>query len=461
MSTLVVREYESINIGEPFAATGKTLSRDQAYSLLNLSASLKAGGMRGDAFVLDGRSKLKAQHFVGVVQFGTYQIEIIPKIDGLDHNGARTNLFHMLCRTSRLKIHESEISRLKLQNMTVLEMFISMFCDRLFVEVHRGLVSNYERISDNQTALRGKLLTGLQATLNAFHPERFQCEYDEYTIDTPLNRVLKAAVRKLRRISRDTRNVRRLAELDFTLDAVNDVSVSSLEWHRLHFDRANRRYQSLVAMARLFLRGLTQDLSSGDSDGLGFLIDMNELFEEYIGECIRSVITDRRDSVVLQGPVRSLLQDKASGAEAFRTKPDICCLRDKVPHWIVDTKWKRLDDEKSELGVSQSDVYQMIGYSGIYGVNDVLLLYPYHAKLDGKQGLERTYRIRDQENSCKTERYIHVATVSLADLNKINAQLTALINEITSSGKESTSQDIESQDLSRTSRIQIRTTTEG
>ncbi len=37
----------------------------------------------------------------------------------------------------------------------------------------------------------GALLTGLQATLNAFQPERFQFEFDEFTVDTPLNRVLE------------------------------------------------------------------------------------------------------------------------------------------------------------------------------------------------------------------------------------------------------------------------------
>jgi 5-methylcytosine-specific restriction enzyme subunit McrC len=51
-------------------------------------------------------------------------------------------------------------------------------------------------------------MTGLQATLNAFHPERFQCEYDEFTVDTPVNRVLKAAVRRLRRVTRHDDNAR-------------------------------------------------------------------------------------------------------------------------------------------------------------------------------------------------------------------------------------------------------------
>ena len=37
----------------------------------------------------------------------------------------------------------------------------------------------------------GALLIDLQSTLNAFQPERFQCPFDEFTVDTPLNRVLK------------------------------------------------------------------------------------------------------------------------------------------------------------------------------------------------------------------------------------------------------------------------------
>tara|TARA_R100001224_G_scaffold86572_1_gene55671 strand:- start:6948 stop:7277 length:330 start_codon:yes stop_codon:yes gene_type:complete len=45
---------------------------------------------------------------------------------------------------------------------------------------------------------------------------------------------------------------------------------------------------------------------------------------------------------------------------------------------VIDTKWKALAKEPSDRkrGVSQSDVYQMMAYSRIYGCRNLMLLYP-------------------------------------------------------------------------------------
>jgi 5-methylcytosine-specific restriction enzyme subunit McrC len=390
--------------------------------------SKRLASAKGGLFTHANRTTLKARQFVGVVQLGADAIEVIPKIDGLNDRDARINLFSMLARTRRLEIHEADIARLATQNLNILEIYIRLFCDKLFAEVHRGLVSRYERHADNLPTLRGKLLTGLQATLNAFQPERFQCEFDEFTVDTPLNRVLKAAVRFLRRVTRHSDNARRLAELDFTLEGVRDVTTAALEWHRLHFDRANRRYEPLLSMARMILQNRTQDVTAGDLDGFSLLFDMNELFEEYIGEIARAALTPQGWQVVLQGPSFALLQDADTGAGVFQTKPDITGLRDGKPAWIIDTKWKRLDEEEHNQGIAQADVYQMLGYAHRYEVRDVVLLYPYQAGIDGEAGSHRRFRILGG-GAAKGEQHIHVASVDLRDLRSVPDQLRSILED--------------------------------
>jgi len=427
MTLLTLREHETFAIGETFSGEGKkSVTHAQVDALERLSHRLKAA--KGGLFTHANRTTLKARQYVGVVQLGAEAIEIIPKIDGLDEQGTRTNLFRMLARTRRLEIHEADIARLAAQNLNILEIYIRLFCDKLFAEVHRGLISRYERHADNLPALRGKLLTGLQATLNAFQPERFRCEFDEFTVDTPLNRVLKTTVRFLRRVTRHGDNARRLAELDFALDGVGDVPAAALEWHRLHFDRANRRYASLVAMARLILQNRTQDVTAGGLDGFSLLFDMNELFEEYIGEVTRAVFTPLDWQVALQGPTRYLLQDRESGAQVFQTQPDITGSRNNgKPAWIIDTKWKRLDEQERNQGIAQADVYQMLGYAHRYGVRDVFLLYPHHAEIGRAAGLRRSFRILDGLPGAG-EQFIHVASVELADLASVPEQLSCLLN---------------------------------
>lgn len=425
MSLLTLREHDTFAIGDAFCAEGrKSVTHEQAVALDRLSKRLASA--KGGLFTHANHTTLKARQYVGVVQLGAEAIEVIPKIDGLNDLGARINLFRMLARTRRLEIHEADIARLAAQNLNILEIFIRLFCDKLFAEVHRGLVSRYERHADNLPTLRGKLLTGLQATLNAFQPERFQCEFDEFTIDTPLNRVLKTTVRFLRRVTRHSDNARRLAELDFTLEGVRDVAAAALEWHRLHFDRANRRYEPLLSMARMILQNRTQDVTAGDLDGFSLLFDMNELFEEYIGEVARAAFTTKGWQVVLQGPSHALLQDAGTGAGVFQTKPDITGLRDRKPVWIIDTKWKRLDEDERNQGIAQADVYQMLGYAHRYDVRDVVLLYPHQAGIDGEAGLQRRFRILGG-GSAHGEQFIHVASVDLRDLRSVPDQLRSIL----------------------------------
>ncbi len=431
MSVLTLREHETFSISDAFCAEGKkSVTHDQADALDKLSKHLASA--KGGLFTHANRTTLKARQYVGVVQLGAEAIEVIPKIDGLNDQGARINLFCMLARTRRLEIHEADIARLAAQNLNILEIFIRLFCDKLFAEVHRGLVSRYERHSDNLPTLRGKLLTGLQATLNAFQPERFQCEFDEFTVDTPINRVLKTTVRFLRRVTLHSDNARRLAELDFTLEGVSDVAAAALEWHRLHFDRANRRYEPLLSMARMILQNRTQDVTAGNLDGFSLLFDMNELFEEYIGEVARAALVPQGWQVVLQGPSHALLQDADTGASVFQTKPDITGLRDGKPSWIIDTKWKRLDEEERNQGIAQVDVYQMLGYAHRYDVRDVILLYPHQAGIDGKARLQRSFRIL-RNTPGAAEQFIHIASVELADLSAVQEQLCCLVNTAISS----------------------------
>lgn len=429
MTLLTLREHETFAIGETFSCAGrKSVTHAQVDALERLSQRLKAA--KGGLFTHANRTTLKARQYVGVVQLGAEAIEIIPKIDGLDEQNTRTNLFRILARTRRLEIHEADIARLAAQNLNILEIYIRLFCDKLFAEVHRGLISRYERHTDNLPALRGKLLTGLQATLNAFQPERFRCEFDEFTVDTPLNRVLKATVRFLRRVTRHGDNARRLAELDFALDGVSDVPAAALEWHRLHFDRANRRYASLVAMARLILQNRTQDVTAGCLEGFSLLFDMNELFEEYIGEVARAVFTPLGWQVALQGPTRYLLQDRESGAQVFQTQPDITGSRNGKPMWIVDTKWKRLKEEDRNQGIAQADVYQMLGYAHRYGVRDVFLLYPHHAETFSAAGILRSFRVNAGavgEKTGNSDQYIHVASIDLSDLRAVPDALRTIL----------------------------------
>ena len=61
----------------------------------------------------------------------------------------------------------------------------------------------------------------------------------------------------------------------------------------------------------------------------------------------------------------------------FPLRPDLVLTRrsdDAV--FILDTKWKLLDAQKPNWGISQADMYQMFAYQKKYSAKSVTLLYP-------------------------------------------------------------------------------------
>ncbi|MEL7441142.1 MAG: restriction endonuclease, partial [Pseudomonadota bacterium] len=64
----------------------------------------------------------------------------------------------------------------------------------------------------------------------------------------------------------------------------------------------------------------------------------------------------------------------------FQLKPDLLLTSPDNSKLILDTKWKLIDTEEHNYGLSQSDLYQMFAYGHKYlnGKGDLFLIYPAH-----------------------------------------------------------------------------------
>jgi 5-methylcytosine-specific restriction enzyme subunit McrC len=424
MSTSTITVYEhglggtAITVGEAFASENRTITKSD---VCRLEAFSKQFGVEPFRFV--GPSKLVAQQFVGVIQLGSNAIEILPKIDRISAQGIRKNLISMLAATRKLDTKEIDVAKLSTQNLDLLEIIIRIYCDKFFEQLHKGLVRRYERSDENLKLVKGKVLSSINARLNLGYPERLYCEYDELQEDNPLNRVFKATFRYLLRFSKDRKNQSKLSELIFALDEVSDMPVAQLEWNKISMDRQSSRYELLYSLSKLFLKRESTDVTAGGQAGYSLLFDMNELFEEFIGQKCRALF--RAQKVTLQGPKKYLLTDIDSGQGVFMTKPDISIQAANGRKWIIDTKWKMLDPAKDKDGVQQQDIYQMYAYSHNYRCNDVFLVSPYHDSLAAQPGIYRRFMINSLDDS---DAQIRVATIRIDDLSTVTAQLRSLLD---------------------------------
>lgn len=419
MPVISLREFERLHVGD-LDPERPSVRPEQARQIEGLR---RRHGF--DVFERTGEAMLSASHYVGAVQLGSVTIEVVPKVEGIDGTTMRRNLVAMLSTAYGLEVSVGEVASVATQRFGLLEYLVRLFVNRLFAELHRGLVRRYEAREENLTVLRGRVLIGEQIRRNTIAPERFYCGFEEFTEDNPLNRVLKAALRLLLAFSRNVDNQRSLAELLLAFEAVADVGRRSLPWKEIRIDRLNARYGPCLNLASLFLRQTPPDVTAGSAGGLSVFFDMNVLFEEYIGRVAAKTLRPLGYDVRLQEGRRYLVYDEVAERDAFLLKPDIVGRVGEKPVWIIDTKWKELSQQEAREGVAQADMYQMYAYAQRYECPDVVLMYPHHAGLGPAGGVRRTYTVR-RDDEAGTGR-VRIATVDLTDLRTVPAQVKAVV----------------------------------
>lgn len=421
MAVLRLKEYERIAVGKAFDPALRTVTPSQQQQLERLSERYRV--TRGARVFANGpRGALIAQQFVGVIDLGAHQIEILPKIDAPD-GSIRTRLVRMIAEAWRLDIRAQGSTLTAQTNDTVLEIMIRLYCGQLWSAVRQGLVRRYQPRREDLPVLRGRIDVSHQIRRNLCRPDRLHCRFDEFTADNPLNRALKAALRALARVARGERSARSVGELLLCFDEVADQD--RVDWRGVHIDRLSRRYAPLLEMARVFIDGASPDVLAGNGDGYALLFDMNELFERYVGRQAVRALRPLGFDVTLQKPKRMLALDR-DGAGAFELRPDIVVSDAQGPVAILDTKWKRLLPSQPRDGVASADAYQMGAYSSRYGVERVVLLYPHHDGLGSWVVRRAAYALLEPHGP--PARHVLVSTVDLNDLDAIGGRLAATIS---------------------------------
>ena len=395
----VCREWEELRIGQE-GLSEKEVKQFHVYA--------ERATQRLKATVLTRTSRgLKAEQVVGILQTPGATLEILPKIEGQGDRTTRMALVRMLAVAWDLDLTHGELATLEAQRTDFLECFIRLFAERLLAAVRRGLPRRYLVHTEDLALLRGKIDIVRQLTHLSVRPDRLACRFDELSENTPLNRVLKAAVSRLAHITRSASNARRLAELLSRFEFVGDTSSPLRETVRM--DRTNTAFHGLYRLAKFFLERHWQSTTRGDATtGFSLLFPMNDLFEAFVGRTLRHAIAL---PVHLQhGGRHALVSEK--GGSLFALRPDIV-VDGTDGSIILDTKWKHLEPGDAKIGVKQSDVYQMIAYAHAYKARHLVLIYPLCNGIEGP-GSVRRWKI--PETNCPLD----IVTVDIGQPNSVS-----------------------------------------
>lgn len=408
---------------------------------------------------VQGHKCLRAFQHVGVLRLAPGRtVHIVPKIhrtsgDVSDDSArqALQALLRWLGYAGTLPFHAAERAALETQNPDWFEVMTRFFAENLRSEWRRGPVRAYISEDDDRSP---NLVGRWRVTDQLRRPAEksvFCVTRDEFSGDTPLNRVLRFVCEMLRRRTTDRQNRATLDSVAGEMDAdaitlPHSITLADADPARL-LSRLNNRYAPLLSLARLFLSNRSAELLPGqgaDPETWSFTLDMNRLFEQFVAGfllrhkalCVPSELQDCTILPQTRGKQRYLAtRETPPHRNLFSLEPDIAFHDSHTNTFplLIDTKYKRLDgSERANLGVSQSDLYQMFAYAHRYDCPRVILLYP--ATTESEIGERAIFRFGDSNTTNEPARRVTVASIdtrndlrTAADIARFTVQLQDIL----------------------------------
>lgn len=155
----------------------------------------------------------------------------------------------------------------------------------------RGLLHGYRTEEEALQTVRGRIRFDDQVRRRFGIPLPVEVRYDEFTDDILLNRLVKAAAHRLARLKLRSREAR--GGVAWVAESLTDVSLVTFPRGAVpeaKFNRLNEHYRNVAALARLVLRHGAFEADRGKVRASGFLMDMNNVFQEFVTVALREAL---------------------------------------------------------------------------------------------------------------------------------------------------------------------------
>ena len=345
LSPDALRALDALNAGEPKLSLTIERSRDQA-----------------DYYYLTPGS------VVGAVEAGNLSLLIKPKI-GI---GQLLSLACYAMGKFRPQERDFDFGRDDDSLPDVLALALNAMARQAFA---RGLLHGYLRREEALYTVRGRIRFDAQLRRRFNIPLPVEVRYNEFTEDILANRLVKAAAYRLGGMRlRSTQARSGLAWVAGMLDQVSLKEFPANAVPEVPFDRLNEHYRGVVALSRLILRHSAFEAQRGKVRASGFLMDMNQVFQEFVTVALREEL----------GASERTFGEKGVGylddGKQIHLRPDLTW-RDGNRCWFVgDVKYKKLEGrkagEKEEPGKPPNDdMYQLLAYVTALDLPEGMLIY--------------------------------------------------------------------------------------
>lgn len=338
------------------------------------------------------------------------------------------NIYYLLCYAwNRLEEGETiDVSRLDSTNLV--DLFASVLLAGLNHLLRQGLEQGYEIFNEELTSIRGRVSVAASARRMLLQHGKAHCEYDELTVNTQANRILKSTLRRLACTDGlDSVLKKKVVKVCRDLPDITEIPITRHSFRKIQIYSNSRYYKFLLNVCQIIWDNLLVDESSGSCRFKDFVRDepkMAGLFEKFIYNFIK---IERPEFNVRKEKIRwdATAEDEKELSYLPNMETDIS-VRNKKKTLIIDAKYylNTLGSYYDSESIHSAHLYQLNAYLKNLEARDNqdkeasgLLLYPFSG-----QNLNLKYNILGHS--------VRVKTLDLsAHWKHIKSQLNKIIDE--------------------------------
>jgi 5-methylcytosine-specific restriction enzyme subunit McrC len=252
------------------------------------------------------------------------------------------------------------------ETTSLLDAIVPAFVTHVRSAFRRGLLQGYQAREDTLMSIRGRIRFGDQLRRRQDLPLPVEVQYEEYTEDIAENRLIKAAIERLRHLSLRSAEARQsLRAFELPLAPVQSINYHPQRVPDVTYTRLNEHYRYAVELARLILRSTSFEQHYGTVTATTFLVNMFAVFENFVVIALRNALA-LPERAFPQG--RLIYLDESA---RIRLYPDISWWEDGQCVFVGDVKYKTLNGTDGR----PNDLYQLLAYLNATALRAGLLIY--------------------------------------------------------------------------------------
>ena len=198
------------------------------------------------------------------------------------------NIYHMLAYAFQVLREQGYKSIATEEFHNVAELCAAILCKGVSGQLKRGLGREYIEQTEALSTVRGRIDISESIKTQSIHKQQLVCSYDEFSVDSYLNRILKTTMELLLRADIAKTRKKELKKLLVFFGEVDTLDVHLINWN-IRYHRNNQTYRMLISVCYLVIKGLLQTNSDGSTKLMDFLDEqrMCRLYEKFILEYYR------------------------------------------------------------------------------------------------------------------------------------------------------------------------------